>query len=45
VICSPTVAPGALRINFGAQDQIQNGAPDGVALIDTSTNQVIDALS
>jgi hypothetical protein len=27
------------------QDQIQNGAPDGIAVIDSVTNTVIDALS
>ncbi len=38
----------ALKIHFkgtGDQDRIQNGAPDGVALIDTSTLSVLDALS
>ena len=29
----------------GARDQIQNGPPDGVALIDTSTQTLADALS
>ena len=38
--------PNALVIRFpGAQDQIQNGQPDGVALVDTSTHTLIDALS
>lgn len=41
-----TVAPGAIVINFpGATDQIQNGAPDGLAIIDTTTGAVLDALS
>ena len=38
--------PSALVIRFpGAHDQIQNGQPDGVALIDTSTQTLVDALS
>ena len=38
--------PNALVIRFpGARDQIQNGQPDGVALIDTSTQTLVDALS
>jgi len=41
-----TVAPGAAVILFaGATDQIQNGAPDGIALFNTLTNTLIDALS
>lgn len=40
------VAPGALKIDFpGIQDMIQNGAPDGVALVDVAAVQVVDALS
>lgn len=40
------VAPGALTINFALpQDNIQNGAPDGIALMDIGTNTVVDALS
>lgn len=40
------VAPGALTINFAAsQDSIQNGAPDGIALMDIGTNTLVDALS
>lgn len=40
------VMPPALKINFaGAQDQIQNGAPDGVALIDKALSTVIDKLA
>lgn len=40
------VAAGALKIDFaGATDQIQNGSPDGVALVDTAAGTVIDALS
>lgn len=38
-----TVAPGALVIRETAA--AQNGAPDGVLLLDTSTGSVIDALS
>ena len=38
--------PNALVIRFpGARDQIQNGQPDGVALINTSTHTLVDALS
>ena len=41
-----TVDPGAIRIDFAtATDSIQNGDPDGVALIDTSSMTVVDALS
>jgi len=40
------VPSGALKFDPGwTSDQIQNGAPDGVALVDTSTNTLIDALS
>ncbi|CAN90212.1 hypothetical protein predicted by Glimmer/Critica [Sorangium cellulosum So ce56] len=41
------VADGAVTIAFsGAQtDRVQNGAPDGIALINTMTGAVIDALS
>jgi hypothetical protein len=52
VIGSTSVLAGvpasALKIHFkGAADtdRVQNGAPDGLALIDTSTLSVIDALS
>src|SRR6185312_8986966 len=39
-------APGALTVLFpGATNQVQNGAPDGLALIDVATSTVIDALS
>jgi hypothetical protein len=41
-----TVPTGVLKVNFaGAADQIQNGAPDGVALVNTTTNTLIDALA
>jgi hypothetical protein len=37
---------GVPKLNFAkTQDNIQNGAPDGVALIDTKTAKLIDALS
>jgi hypothetical protein len=48
VVCSTNVTPaqGALVIHFGSTtDNIQNGAPDGVALIDTFANRLLDALS
>jgi len=36
----------ALKLSFaGPQDQVQNGAPDGVALINKTTNTLVDALS
>jgi hypothetical protein len=41
-----TVDPGARRFLFAAQDNnIQNGSPDAVGLLDTQTNQLLDALS
>ncbi|EYF05541.1 DUF4215 domain-containing protein [Chondromyces apiculatus] len=42
-----TVPATALKINFtGAQtDKIQNGAPDGVALVNTVAGTLVDALS
>ena len=41
---SVTAAAGALKINFASgNDKIQNGAPDGVALVNGST--LVDALS
>jgi large repetitive protein len=48
VIARSTVAlpPGTLRVDFElASDNIQNGAPDGLALVDTVTGTVLDALS
>ena len=40
------VAMGALTILFPTNtDQIQNGAPDGIALVDTTSKNLIDALS
>jgi hypothetical protein len=48
VIAGPgvTVHAGALSLDpVWSQDQIQNGAPDGLALIDSVTHTVIDALS
>jgi len=48
VIAGPgvTVPPRALKIDpVWTQDQVQNGAPDGLALIDGVTHTVIDALS
>jgi hypothetical protein len=48
VVMDPLVvpAPGAISIPFpGADNQIQNGAPDGVALIDTASLTLVDALS
>ncbi len=41
-----TVPPSALTINFPAStDNIQNGAPDALALVNVATASVIDALS
>src|SRR4029079_8677904 len=48
VVMDPAVLPalGALTVLFpGATSQVQNGAPDGIALIDVATSTVIDALS
>ncbi len=48
VISGPNVdvPSGAKHIDpVWSQDQIQNGAPDGLALIDTVTKTVLDALS
>ncbi len=48
VIAGPNVdVPGsAVHLDpVWSQDQIQNGAPDGLALIDTVTRTVLDALS
>ena len=42
-----TPAAGALKVDPGwtGTDHIQNGSPDGVALVDTAAQTVIDALS
>jgi len=48
VVKSSTVSVpgGTLTIAFPADtNQIQNGAPDGVALVDTASQQLLDALS
>jgi hypothetical protein len=48
VVASPTVVvpPTAIKLLFVAgTNNIQNGSPDGVALVDTVAVQVIDALS
>jgi hypothetical protein len=45
---SVTVPASALKLNpsWGTMsDKVQNGAPDGIALVDTTTSTVIDALS
>jgi cysteine-rich repeat protein len=40
------VIGSALKVNFTlATDNIQNGSPDGVALVDTVTMKLVDALS
>ena len=40
------VATGSLKLSLGAgQDYIQNGSPDGLALVKTSPNTLVDALS
>ncbi|MEZ4406607.1 MAG: lamin tail domain-containing protein [Polyangiales bacterium] len=41
---SVTVPAGTMRFAIGT-DALQNGAPDGVALIDTATGTLVDALS
>jgi hypothetical protein len=41
-----TVGAGVLTIDFAsATDNVQNGAPDGIAIFDSNSNQIIDALS
>ena len=48
VIAAPEVTLPAETLRFAfplPQDKIQNGAPDGIALIDTVTGTVLDALS
>jgi hypothetical protein len=43
-----SVAPGALELTptgWKAQDNIQNGNPDGMALVDTTGPSIVDALS
>ncbi len=41
-----SVPAGAIKLDPGWTDnEIENGAPDGIALVDTSTNTLIDALS
>ncbi len=41
-----TAAVGALTLNFSAaQDNIQNGAPDGVAIFNSANNTILDALA
>ena len=48
VLCPPStsVPTTAKRIDpLWTQDQIQNGAPDGLAVFDSVTSQVLDALS
>lgn len=41
-----SVSPGALTINFIAADNnIQNGAPDGLAIFDANTGTLLDAFS
>ncbi|MEZ4296064.1 MAG: lamin tail domain-containing protein [Polyangiaceae bacterium] len=48
VVGTATVMPaaGALKIDFGGtMNQLQNGSPDGLALIDDGTDTVIDVIS
>lgn len=40
-----TVAAGALVLTPFVSDAVQNGAPDGIALVDVSTQIVLDSLS
>lgn len=43
---SVTVPSTALKLDpLWTQDELQNGAPDGIAIVDTITHSVIDALS
>lgn len=48
VVKSATVfaPPDALTLQFSAaSDNVQNGAPDGLAIFDSAFNQIVDALS
>jgi hypothetical protein len=48
VTSSAAIVPpaGTLTMTFaGTLDQVQNGAPDGLALVDTATHRLLDALS
>ena len=41
-----TVPPEVVKVNFVAvKDSIQNGSPDGIAPVDTTSMTVLDALS
>jgi hypothetical protein len=40
-----TLPAGTLSIALGATNNLQNGSPDGIALFDTSTSTLLDALS
>ncbi len=41
-----TVPPSALKLDpTWTHDDIQNGAPDGIAIVDTVTNTLVDSLS
>jgi hypothetical protein len=41
-----TPAAGALALGFtGSMNQLQNGTPDGIALIDDAANVLVDAIS
>jgi cysteine-rich repeat protein len=40
------VAPGAMIVNFAAaSNNVQNGAPDGIALVDLGQGTLVDAIS
>src|SRR5690606_2333713 len=40
------VPQGVLKLDPGwTSNEIQNGSPDGIALVDTATNTLIDAIS
>ena len=48
VVGTPVLAvpPGAIKVAFAkAKDNLENGAPDGVALVDATHKKVLDALS
>src|SRR5438034_11733262 len=41
-----TVDPAAIKLDPGwTTNQVQNGAPDGIALVDTTSGVLLDALS
>ncbi|MCA9602624.1 MAG: hypothetical protein KC417_11390, partial [Myxococcales bacterium] len=40
-----SVAGGATRVDAFSENELQNGEPDGIAILDTVSGTVVDALS